>query len=179
MKILLHICCSVCASCCVERLRQQGHQVYGYFYNPNIQPQEEYLVRLKETKNLARIQNFPLIVGDYDVDNWFARIKGLEGEPEKGKRCKVCFAMRLKTAAKIAKDRSFDAFSTTLTISPHKDSQVINEIGQNVGEGLFLIRDFKKQNGFKRAQQLASQFHLYRQNYCGCIYSIRAHSVEG
>jgi predicted adenine nucleotide alpha hydrolase (AANH) superfamily ATPase len=178
MKVLLHICCAVCATCCVERLRQEGHEVSGYFYNPNIQPQEEYLRRLKETKKLASRESFPLIVGDYDLDDWFAKIKGLEIEPEGGKRCLRCFSLRLKRAREVAKKKSFSAFTTTLTVSPHKDAQAINEIGRNIDNGLFLPRDFKKQNGFKRAQELSRQYNFYHQNYCGCIYSLEARRYE-
>ena len=156
----------------MERLRQEGYEVTGYFYNPNIQPLAEYLKRLQETKRLSRRENFPLIVGDYDVDEWFLKIKGLEKEPEKaGRRCARCFRFRLGRVAKLTKEKGFSAFTTTLTVSPHKDSEAINEIGRGVGTNLFLTRDFKKQDGFKRAQELAKKYNLYHQNYCGCIYS--------
>lgn len=171
MRVLLHVCCAVCASSCVERLRQQGHEVSGYFYNPNIQPQEEYLKRLQEVRRLAEGEGFPLIVDDYDVDEWFLRIKGLEAEAEGGKRCARCFRLRLEKTARAAKEKGFTAFTSTLTISPHKNAQMINEIGRDIGNGLFLVRDFKKQDGFKRAQELARHYNLYHQNYCGCVYS--------
>ncbi len=173
MKVLLHICCAVCATCCVERLRQEGHEVGGYFYNPNIFPPEEYLKRLHQVEKLASRESFPLIVGDYDLDDWFAKIKGLEIEPEGGKRCLRCFSLRLKRAREVAKKKSFSAFTTTLTVSPHKDAQAINEIGRNIDNGLFLSHDFKKQNGFKRASELSRQYNFYHQNYCGCIYSLK------
>ena len=171
MKLLLHICCAVCASSCIERLRQEGHQVSGYFYNPNIQPLSEYMKRLEHTRRLASMMNFPLIVGEYDMHSWFVQVKGLEDEPEGGKRCAECFAMRLKATAKIVKINVFDAFTTTLTVSPHKNTKVVNEIGQHIGDNLFLRRDFKKQDGFKRAQEVAKQKRIYRQDYCGCIFS--------
>ena len=173
MKVLLHICCAVCTSSCVERLRQEGHEVGGYFYNPNIFPPEEYLKRLHQVEKLASRESFPLIVGDYDLDDWFAKIKGLEIEPEGGKRCLRCFSLRLKRAREVAKKKSFSAFTTTLTVSPHKDAQAINEIGRNIDNGLFLPRDFKKQNGFKRASELSRQYNFHHQNYCGCIYSLK------
>lgn len=173
MKVLLHICCAVCASFSIEKLRQEGCDLNGYFYNPNIQPEEEYLKRLKETEKLAERQKLPLIVGDYEVDKWRLWIKDLEDEPEGGRRCGRCFALRLEETLKKAKEKAFDAFTTTLTISPHKNSQAINEIGQKAGGNLFLARDFKKQDGFKRTQELARQHNIYRQHYCGCIYSLR------
>jgi len=173
MKILLHICCAVCASSCVESLRQEGHEVSGYFYNPNIRPAGEYQKRLQETENLARRENFPLIFGEDEPDEWFSRIKGLEAEPEGGKRCARCFSLRLEKTAKVAQEKELAAFTTTLTVSPHKNTQTINEIGRDVGKGLFLARDFKKQDGFKRAQQLSRRYNLYHQDYCGCIYSLR------
>ncbi|MBU3934279.1 MAG: epoxyqueuosine reductase QueH [Candidatus Omnitrophica bacterium] len=171
MRVLLHICCAVCAGSCLETLRREGHEVGGYFYNPNIQPQEEYLKRLQEAEKLARQENFSLIIGEDEPDKWFSRIKGLEEEPEGGRRCARCFSLRLEKTAKVAQEKGFAAFTTTLTVSPHKNARVINEIGRDVGGGLFLGRDFKKKDGFKRAQQLARRYNLYHQDYCGCIYS--------
>ena len=179
MKILLHICCAVCATSCLQRLRQEGHEVGGYFYNPNIQPQEEYLKRLRETEKLARRENFPLTVGEYDQDEWFSQVKGLEAEPEGGRRCVRCFSVRLKATARVAQEKGFAAFTTTLTVSPHKNARVINKTGRNIGNSLFLARDFKKKDGFKRAQQLARRYNLYHQDYCGCIYSIGSGAFYG
>lgn len=179
MKVLLHICCAVCASLCVQRLRQEGHKVSGYFYNPNIQPLAEYLKRLEETKRLAQQESFPLIIGDYDVDEWFLKIKGLEVEPEGGRRCTRCFSLRLKETAKVAKEKGYTCFTTTLTVSPHKNVEVLNEIGRNIGNGLFLGRNFKKQDGFKKAQEFAKQYNLYRQHYCGCIFSLNEAQTYG
>ena len=173
MRVLLHICCGVCASPCVERLKEEGYEVSGYFYNPNIQPLEEYLKRLEEVKRLSEEQNFPLLIGKYDLEGWSAQIAGLEGEPEGGKRCARCFRFRLEATAELAQNAKFSAITTTLTVGPHKNVQLINEIGESIGNGLFLPRDFKKQDGFKRAQELARQYNLYRQNYCGCIYSLK------
>ncbi len=172
MKILLHICCAVCATSCVERLRQEGYEVCGYFYNPNIQPRQEYLRRLQEVQRLSRAEKFSLIVGDYDLPEWSLRIQGLELEPEGGKRCAECFRLRLESAAKLAREKGYSCFTTTLTVSPHKSAQTINEIGRSVSEDLFLARDFKKRDGFKRAQELSREHALYHQDYCGCIYSL-------
>ena len=132
MKLLLHICCAVCASSCIEKLRKDNYEVSGYFYNPNIQPREEYLKRLQETKRLAQRQKFSLIVGDYEAQQWSLKIKGLEAEPEGGKRCTRCFTLRLEKTARLAEEKGFANFSTTLTISPHKNTQVLNEIGRNI-----------------------------------------------
>lgn len=173
MKILLHVCCAVCVAYCSEKLRQEGHEVTGFFYNPNIQPPGEYLKRLEEAEQLARGQNFPLIVGDYNLDAWSRRIKGWEKEPEGGKRCLQCFGLRLEATAKVAKEKGFSAFTTTLTVSPHKNAELINEIGSDIANGLFLARDFKKQDGFKKTQELARKYNLYHQDYCGCTYSLK------
>ncbi|MBN3039385.1 MAG: epoxyqueuosine reductase QueH [Candidatus Omnitrophica bacterium] len=179
MNVLLHICCAVCASACVEKLRQEGHRVCGFFYNPNIHPPGEYLKRLHETEEVARKEGFSLIIGDYNVHNWSVRTTGLEDEAEGGKRCLECFGLRLENTARLAREKGFDAFTTTLTISPHKNSQAINEIGRNISDELFLVRDFKKKDGFKRAQELARKYSLYHQNYCGCIYSLNERQKNG
>lgn len=157
----------------VERLIGEGHQVLGFFYNPNIYPPEEYQRRLEATYRVARELNFPLEVAPYTPEEWFRETKSLEHEPEGGKRCEVCFGLRLRKTYLHMVQCGWDAFTTTLTISPHKSAQVINRIGQEIGGDRFLPRDFKKREGFKRAIQLAKQWDLYRQDYCGCIYSMR------
>jgi len=172
-KILLHVCCGVCATSVVERLCEEGFEVTAFFYNPNIHPPEEYERRLKTFLKVAEIMNFPYLIGEYEVEKWWERIKGLEKEPEGGKRCEVCFQLRIEETYRIAKEMDFPFFTTTLTVSPHKKAEVINRIGKEIGEERFLIRDFKKKEGFKRAIQLSKEFSLYRQNYCGCIFSKR------
>lgn len=179
MKVLLHICCAVCASSALQRLQEEGYEVQGYFYNPNIQPRQEYLQRLKETERLFRRIETPLIIGDYIVEHWFSQIKGWEDEPEGGRRCSICFRLRLQATAKIAQDAGFSAFTTTLTVSPHKNAQAINKIGQNIDQRRFLVRDFKKRDGFKKAQELAQKYRLYHQDYCGCVYSVNATKTDG
>ncbi len=171
MKVLLHICCAVCATASIERLREEGNSVSGYFYNPNIHPQSEYLNRLKETKNLASKIGLSLIVGEYRVEDWFGPAKGLEDEPEGGRRCAVCFRLRLSQTCRLARQNGFDGFTTTLTVSPHKNSKTINNIGREIGGPFFLERDFKKREGFKKATTLSKKYGLYHQNYCGCIFS--------
>jgi len=173
MKIVLHICCGVCAAGVVERLTSEGHQVLGLFYNPNIHPLEEYQRRLEAAREVARRLDFPLEIGPYTTEEWFQETTSLEKEPEGGKRCEVCFRLRLKKAYLHMENQGGDAFTTTLTVSPHKSARVVNRIGREIGGESFLERDFKKQDGFKRAIELAKKWSLYRQNYCGCVYSIR------
>jgi hypothetical protein len=173
-KILLHICCGVCASSAVAKLREKNFDVVGFFYNPNIHPEEEYLKRLDVAREVARILDFELISGTYDKEVWLEKTKSLEGEPEGGRRCSACFKMRLEEAQKKAKEMGIKKFTTTLSASPHKDVGVINEIGRSISPSEFLVSDFKKQNGFKLAMEFAKRYNLYRQNYCGCIYSRNA-----
>jgi predicted adenine nucleotide alpha hydrolase (AANH) superfamily ATPase len=173
MKVVLHICCGVCAAGVVERLASEGHQVLGFFYNPNIYPPEEYQRRLEATYQVAEELGFPLEAVPYTPEEWFKETDSLKDEPEGGKRCSVCFRLRLKKTYLYTIDCGWDAFTTTLTVSPHKSAEVINKIGQEIGGDRFLARDFKKRDGFKRSVQLARQWNLYRQNYCGCMYSIR------
>ena len=174
-KLLVHICCAP-DGLYVVQLLQEKYNVSGYFYNPNIHPEEEYRLRLQETKKIAKILNFNLIEGEYESDKWFEMVKGFENEPEKGRRCDICYAIRLDKTARIAKSKNFDIFTTTLTISPWKKAEKINQIGRMLGEKYkieFLEADFKKKDGFKKSVELSKKFNLYRQNYCGCIYSRR------
>ncbi|MBU2258314.1 MAG: epoxyqueuosine reductase QueH, partial [Candidatus Omnitrophica bacterium] len=147
---LLHICCAVCAAGSIQRLREDGYEVTGFFYNPNIHPEEEYKKRLEAAKGAAKSMGFELIEGHYDKDGWALSVKGLEKEPEGGRRCEVCFKIRLSAAAGLARDKGFGYFATTLSISPYKNTKVINEIGDSLGHGSFLAYDFKKNDGFKR-----------------------------
>jgi len=173
MKIVLHICCGVCAAGVVERLASEGHEVHGFFYNPNIHPQEEYERRLEAAYKVAKELNFALEAGPYTPEEWFAETSSLKDEPEGGRRCEVCFRHRLKKAFLYLQDSGCDAFTTTLTISPRKSDVVVNQVGQEIGGDRFLVRDFKKQAGFQRATELAKKWTLHRQHYCGCIYSMR------
>jgi len=170
-KVLLHICCGVCASSVVQRLRAEGFQPIGFFYNPNIHPESEYFKRQNVAGEVSRILKFELISTPYDQDSWFAQIKGLEAEPEGGRRCSVCFKLRLEGTQKKASQMNISNFTSTLTVSPHKDTAVVNQIGKKVAPSGFLAYDFKKQDGFYLAIDFAKQYNLYRQDYCGCIYS--------
>ena len=173
MKIVLHICCGVCAAGVAERLKAEGHEVLGFFYNPNIHPKEEYQKRLEVARRVAEELNFPLAEAPYHPEEWFNETSGLENEPEGGKRCQACFRLRLEKTYRYMKEHGYDSFTTTLTISPRKSAEVVNGIGQEIGGERFLVRDFKKREGFKRAMELTEKWALYRQNYCGCLYSRR------
>jgi len=148
--------------------------VLGIFHNPNIHPLEEYERRLEAARKVAQELDFPLVVPPYEPEGWFKETSALANEPEGGRRCEVCFRLRLRQTYLYMEEGGWDAFTTTLTVSPHKSAAVVNRIGCEVGGERFLVRDFKKKEGFQRATELAREWSLYRQNYCGCIYSRRA-----
>jgi predicted adenine nucleotide alpha hydrolase (AANH) superfamily ATPase len=173
MKVVLHICCGVCAAGAVTELAQEGHAILGYFYNPNIYPLEEYQRRLEAAIKVAKMLHFSLKKGLYTPEKWFEATEFMKAEPEGGNRCQICYRMRLQETFDYVEQCGADCFTSTLSISPHKSASTINEIGREIGGNKFLTKDFKKKEGFKRASQLARQWGLYRQNYCGCIYSKR------
>jgi predicted adenine nucleotide alpha hydrolase (AANH) superfamily ATPase len=173
MKVLLHICCGVCAAGVVERLNQEGHEVSGFFYNPNIHPEEEYERRLDVARSVARELGFRLDVPPYNPEEWSLLAGSLEKEPEGGSRCQECYRLRLTRTFHFLGETDCNAFTTTLTVSPNKKADIINRIGVDLGGDRFLARDFKKKDGFKRSNELARQWGLYRQHYCGCRYSMR------
>jgi len=151
-----------------------------FFYNPNIHPEEEYIRRVEEQK--ALIKAMPLqsevhfLQGEYRPEAYYGQIKGLEHEPEGGSRCFVCYELRLKEAAGLAAAMGFDYYTTTLSISPHKNAEKLNEIGERLAKEYkvsYLPSDFKKKNGYKRSIELSREYDLYRQDYCGCVYSLR------
>ena len=169
-SLLLHSCCAVCASSVLERLAD-NFDVTVFYYNPNIMPIGEYEKRLNEQKRYCKAWNINMIIGEYDNPRFLEYVKGLENEPEGGARCRKCFELRLDKTAEFAKAGSFSYFCTTLTVSPHKNSDLINIVGNEIGEKYnikFLPSDFKKREGFKRSMTLANEFGLYKQNYCGC-----------
>lgn len=175
-RILLHICCAPCATTVVRRLQAAGYDVHGYFYNPNIQPEKEYFLRLLEAQRLCSTWQIPLEIGEYDWDRWQAEIRGLEAEKEGGKRCDACFRFRLATTAEKAKELGISIIATTLTISPRKRPEVINPIGKEVCEEMeirFHEADWKKQDGYKESVDVCRELHIYRQRYCGCKYSLK------
>ena len=174
-RLALHVCCGPCATSVVERLWEEVH-VEAVWYNPNIQPTDEYERRLEAMRYLAQAVDLPLTVLDYDVERWEAACAGLMAEPEGGARCPVCFAMRMRKVAQFAAQRGIEYFTTTLTVSPHKPATIINDLGLQIARecGIaFVERDFKKADGFKRSVQLSRELGLYRQRYCGCLPSLR------
>ena len=179
MRVLLHSCCAPCSSYVIEYLSKYFYITILY-YNPNISPRNEYDKRKAEQIRLINSMKtkYPVSIIDVDYDNdlYEKAICGLEGEPERGKRCSVCFNLRLSKTAKVALENNFDYFATTLTLSPYKNAPLINEIGFKLEDmyGIkYLASDFKKKNGYKRSIELSSEYGLYRQNYCGCKYSKR------
>lgn len=172
-KLLLHTCCAPCVTVPIERLGPE-YEITCFFYNPNIHPEDEFRRRLSALRNLANELKINLIVPEYRTDVWFELTRGLENEPERGIRCAICFEMRLQETARLAKEENFDLFTTTLTISPHKNSTLINQIGVELSQEFqieFLEANFKKKDGYQRSLELSQHFNLYRQNYCGCIFS--------
>jgi predicted adenine nucleotide alpha hydrolase (AANH) superfamily ATPase len=173
MKILLHICCGVCAIGAAKQLTEEGHTVTGYFFNPNILPPEEYDLRLAASKTVAGALGFPLETGDYDPVKWLAETSHLAGEKEGGARCHLCYRIRLQETYNKMLETGADAFASTLTMGPMKSAVVINKIGNDIGGDKFLPRDFKKKDWIKKANEIARNLNIYRQNYCGCIFSMR------
>jgi hypothetical protein len=172
-RILLHVCCGPCATHVLDKLKDR-FSISAVFYNPNIYPEEEYRLRRNEFMRLASEMGIEVIDCSYDPENWFATIEGLEDEPEGGRRCETCFRMRLVKSASVASEMGIDIFTTTLTVSPHKNSAVIHRLGKEIAECFgvdFLEEDFKKDDGFRRSVELSKKYNLYRQVYCGCAYS--------
>lgn len=184
-RLLLHACCAPCSSYCLEYLRDYFNLTV-FYYNPNITEDVEYRKRVEEERRLIGMLNtqmddltephaeIKIIEGDYDPASFYEITKGLESCPEGGERCFRCYELRLRASARAAKELQFDYFTTTLTISPLKNAAKLNEIGERLGEEYgvaFLPSDFKKRNGYKRSIELSKEYHLYRQDYCGCVYS--------
>ncbi|SCP95159.1 epoxyqueuosine reductase QueH [Anaerobium acetethylicum] len=176
-RLLLHSCCAPCSSYVLEYLSAY-FEITVYYYNPNIFPPEEYEKRAAEQREFADrldvLHKISFLEGDYDTDLFYAETRGLEKEPEGGERCSRCFELRLRETAKRAREGGFDYFTTTLSISPHKNADQLNEIGKKISEetGIaYLYSDFKKKNGFKRSVELTAQYGMYRQDYCGCVFS--------
>lgn len=170
-SVLLHICCGICALESINRLKQQNFEVVGFFYNPNIHPQEEYKRREDVVKEVERLSEIKIIYTDYSPKDWFDICGSYSNEPEGRKRCILCYEIRLTKTFETLKQKNFDFFTTTLTISPHKNSDMIFSVGEKIAKEKFLKIDFKKQDGFKKTIELSKKYNFYRQNYCGCIYS--------
>lgn len=172
-KLLLHACCAPCASAAIERLKG-FFDISVYFYNPNIDTEQEYKLRAEELKRFCAVFNVPAIIAEYNSKDFYESVKGLEDLPEGGERCFICYRLRLFNSAKYAKEKGFDYFTTTLTLSPLKNAEKLNETGYSAEKETgvkFLPSDFKKRNGYMRSIELSKEFGLYRQNYCGCVFS--------
>ena len=176
-RLLLHACCAPCSSYVLEYL-SRFFDITLYFYNPNITPEKEYLYRSEELKRLVAEMGLgdgvDAVTEEYNSDEFYNIAKGLEDAPEGGARCARCYRLRLEASAKYAKEGGFDYFTTTLSISPYKNSRWLNEIGAELSEAYgvrYLFSDFKKKNGYKRSCELSETYGLYRQDYCGCEFS--------
>lgn len=183
-KLFLHSCCAPCSSYVLEYLSEY-FAITVFFYNPNIAPREEYIKRVEELRRMIGEMRFrhPVRVeeGSYNPEIFFSMAKGLENIPEGGERCFRCYRLRMEEAAKLAQKGDYDYFTTTLSISPLKNAGKINEIGEELGAiyGVpHLPSDFKKKNGYKRSIELSAEYGLYRQNYCGCVFSRRERETE-
>ena len=183
-KLLLHSCCAPCSSYCLELLSEY-FEVTVFYYNPNIYPPEEYTMRVAEQDRF--VAEFPakhkitFVEGTYDTDKFYAMAKGMENLKEGGERCFACYELRLRESVEYAKANGFDFFTTTLSISPLKNAQKLNEIGAKLEEeyGIkYLYSDFKKQNGYKRSTEISNEYDMYRQYYCGCVYSKKQRDDE-
>lgn len=168
---LLHVCCAPCASASAERLISRGEKLYLFYSNSNIYPFEEYLKRKEEVYRLGEYLQLPVYEDEYDHESWLAWVRGLEQEPERGRRCERCFRYSLLRTARKAEELGIQRFSTTLSISPHKRSGSIFAAADDL-EG-FICDDFKKRGGFARSLELSRELGFYRQCYCGCEFSIR------
>ena len=175
--LLLHACCAPCSSACLERLGDI-FKISILYYNPNITDKMEYDKRLDELHRfISKIDSknkINIIDGRYDTNEFDNIASGLENEPERGRRCYKCYKLRMEETAKVASEKNFDYFATTLSLSPHKNVNWINEIGEDLDkiyDAKYLYSDFKKKNGYKRSIELSHKYNLYRQDYCGCIYS--------
>ncbi|TRW28337.1 epoxyqueuosine reductase QueH [Criibacterium bergeronii] len=182
-KLLLQVCCAPCSTHVITLLKE-NFEITAYYYNPNIYPSEEFFKREVEIKKLISyigLDESTLVVPVYNPDDFYEKIKGLEKEKEGGARCTVCFNLRMGAAAKYAKANGYDYFTTTLSISPHKNSALLNKIGYNLQEKYdikYLPADFKKKEGYKHSIQLSKEYGLYRQDYCGCEFSLEQSRQE-
>lgn len=180
-SVLLHICCAPCSAEIIESLADSEISFTIFFYNPNIHPSKEYETRKEESKNFACSRRIPFVDSDYDSDRWFKRTKGMEWEPERGKRCTICFDMRLEKTALFAKENGFRLFATSMGISRWKNMQQVNACGLRAAlsyPGLtYWNINWRKKGGSQRMIEISKREHFYQQEYCGCIYSLRDNNI--
>ncbi len=176
-KLLLHSCCAPCSGELMEALNASGINFTIFFYNPNIHPRKEYEIRKEENIKFAKKMNIPFVDADYDTTNWFARVKGLEFEPEKGKRCTACFDMRFERTALYAHEHGFKIIVSSLGISRWKDMEQINKCGVNAAsrykDMVYWTYNWRKKGGSARMYEISKREEFYQQEYCGCVYSLR------
>jgi ribonuclease HII len=181
-ELLLHVCCAPCATSVFEALKND-FRITAFFYNPNIQPYAEYHKRREQVEFLCRRQNIKLVLPEHDEGCWVEQTSGLENAPEGGNRCRICFEIRISRTLSAARDMGITTVATTLSVSPHKDVRMINEIGSRasvaISNIIFLQRDFKQNDGYRKSCELSRTYGLYRQNYCGCLYSLPSKSTHG
>lgn len=169
--ILVHVCCAPCAT--IPSVRIDG--ITFFFYNPNISDNSEYSLRLEEVRRFSKLTSIPLVEGKYNHKDWLSKVSGMESHPEGGKRCEICYRIRLEETAKAAK--GFTEFATSLTLSPHKSEKIINQIGEEIEKETrvkYLSSNFKKANGYNESIELSKRYGFYRQDYCGCEFSKRS-----
>lgn len=171
-KVLLHTCCGVCAYACIEKLKEQGYLPSLFFFNPNIQPQAEYQKRKQAARSVAKNLEVEMKEGGYEFADWYEVARPYQHQKEGQERCLICYRLRLEQTFQVMLKEGFSYFTTTLTVSPYKRSSKIITIGKDIGAEKFLAFDFKKKDGFKKSLTAAKSLNLYRQNYCGCIYSL-------
>lgn len=176
-SLVIHVCCAICGAYLCELLKEKFNLII-FFYNPNIHPRDEYEKRKDSAKKLSEIYGAEFVEGEYETDKWFETVKGLEGEPEGGKRCPICFQMRLYKTALLANNKNAEYFTTTLSASPYKNEQIVNEIGQDIAKELNLkflkISELgDRKEIWKKSRELAKKYNFYHQKYCGCVFSQR------
>jgi predicted adenine nucleotide alpha hydrolase (AANH) superfamily ATPase len=173
-EIILHTCCAVCGAFLIEKLEESFSPII-FFYNPNIWPKEEYEKRKESVQELARIYNVEFIEGAYEHEKWLEAVKNLKNEPEGGKRCEICFKIRISESVALTKKRGIKVFATTLSISPYKNGKIINEIGERITNDtgikfLKLVDICEKKEAWQKTRQLSKEYNFYHQNYCGCEF---------
>lgn len=174
-KLLLHICCAPDATASIEKLSSE-YYIEGFFYNPNIYPEEEYIKRFNEINKLDLAFSIITYHGEYNFNSWLSMVKGFESEAEGGRRCEICYNMRINKTIDFALKKGIRYITTTLTISPHKNAPLINNIGKEIAKLKninYLAIDLKRNDGFKRSIELSKELGIYRQNYCGCPFSMK------
>mmetsp|Transcript_14837 Transcript_14837/g.33933 ORF Transcript_14837/g.33933 Transcript_14837/m.33933 type:complete len:322 (-) Transcript_14837:137-1102(-) len=177
-KVLLHSCCAPCSGAMIEEMVSSGHEVTVFFYNPNIHPRQEYEIRKDENKRYAEELGIPFVDADYDADEWYARTRGMEYDPERGRRCSACFDMRMERTAEYAREHGFDCFTTTNATSRWKDQKQVNASGLSAAakqgfRPFYWVYDWQTERMTERKYRINAEQRFYKQEYCGCTYSLR------